>query len=65
MMNPIEEVFSKIKFCARNMLADPTNNQNLVDVIEESLATITPTDCNNYCMNMYIKLPSAAAGEAL
>lgn len=65
MMNPIEEVFSKVKLCARNMLADPENHENLIDVIKESVATVTATDCNNYYMNMYMKLPPAAAGEPL
>ncbi|XP_032949789.1 uncharacterized protein LOC117015302 [Rhinolophus ferrumequinum] len=65
MMNPTEEVFSKIKFCARNILADPSNHEHLVDVINHSVATITPTDCHTYFMNMYMKLPRAVAGEPL
>nr|XP_019569667.1 PREDICTED: uncharacterized protein LOC109435920 isoform X2 [Rhinolophus sinicus] len=65
MMNPTEEVFLKIKFCARNILADPSNREHLVDVINHSVATITPTDCHTYFMNMYMKLPRAVAGEPL
>lgn len=39
MMNPTEEVFSKIKFHAQNLLADPSNRLNLVEIIE-SVATV-------------------------
>ena len=65
MMNPIEEVFSKIKFFARNMLADPTNGVNLEGIINQSFATVTSSNCYKYFMNMFMKLPAAAAKEYL
>ena len=51
MMNPIEEVFSKIKFSARNSLDGPTNCLNLEDVINESIATVTSPNCYKYFIN--------------
>lgn len=65
MMNPIEEVFSKIKFCARNILADPTISMHLRDVIDQAASTVNNTDCNNYYTHMYMQLPRAVAGEPL
>ena len=65
MLNPIEEVFSKVKFSARNILADSTNQLDLKDVIRISLANVTCTDCNNYYNHMYRQLPGAAAEEHL
>lgn len=32
-MNPIEGVFSKVKFCTGNILADPSNQARLTDVM--------------------------------
>ena len=65
MLNSIEEVFSKVKLRARNILADSTIQLNLKDVIEISLANVTCTDCNNYYNHMYRQLPGAAADEPL
>ena len=65
MMNPIEEKFSKVKFSARNLLSDPSNTLSLVEVIDNSMGTVTSTNCYNYFMNMYKKLPMAAAEEQL
>lgn len=65
MLNPIEKVFSKTKFKARELLADPLNNQNLVSIIEESMRAITPGDCSNYFLDMTMKLPSAVSGQPL
>jgi transposase len=65
MLNPIEEVFSKIKMAARNLLADPCNQENLESIINASVQTITSANCYSYYMNMYIKLPAATAGEPL
>lgn len=65
MMNPIEEMFSKVKLSARNILADPTRKENLKDVIEQSIGTITSMDCYNFYMSMIKKLPSAAAQNPL
>ena len=64
MLNPIEKVFSKTKFCARNLLSEPGNN-NLVDVIQRSIDTITAMDCNNYYVDMTMKLPMTIAGRDL
>lgn len=59
MMNPIEEVLSKTKFSARNMLASPQNNENFVNVIKQSIETVTAQDCNNW------SLPPAAYKSSL
>ena len=40
MLNQIEEIFSKVKLSARNILADSANQLNLKDVIEISLANV-------------------------
>jgi len=65
MLNPIEKVFSKTKFSARDLLADPQTNLNLTSIIKESLATVTSYDCSNYYLDMSMKLPLAAAGQPL
>jgi len=65
MMNPIEEMFSKVKIYARNILAYPERHQNLTEIINESVETVTITDCNNHFLNMLVKLPSAVAGQPL
>lgn len=65
MLNPIEKVFSKTKLSARNLLADPDNQSNLVNVIQQSLETVTPADCNNYFVDMSMKLPMAVLGQPL
>ncbi|XP_055842249.1 uncharacterized protein LOC129909229 isoform X1 [Episyrphus balteatus] len=65
MMNPMVEVFSKIKLIARNTLGDSTNHDSLVDVINNAVGNITSSNCHNYYKNMYDKLPAAAAGESL
>ena len=46
----------KMKFCARNSLADHSNHEHLADVIYYPVATITLTDCHNHYMNIRIKL---------
>ena len=65
MMNPIEEMFSKVKIYVRNILADPERHQNLTEIINESVETVTITVFNNYFLNMLVKLPSPVAGQPL
>lgn len=65
MLNPIEQVFSKIKLHAKQLLAEPKMNSSIVDVIKESAATITAADCNNYVQHMLNKLPLAANGTPM
>jgi len=65
MLNPIEKVFSKIKFAAKDLLSDPQCNSNLITIIKQSLATVTSADCNNYYLDMSMKLPLAAVGQQL
>jgi len=65
MLNPIEKVFSKTKMFARNLLAESGGHSNLVEVIQLSLATITQNDCNNYYVDMTMKLPLAATEQEL
>lgn len=43
MLNPVEECFSKIKLFVQIDLADPTNHENLTDLIEQSVANVTAT----------------------
>uniref|UniRef100_A0A0K0FIZ6 DDE_Tnp_IS1595 domain-containing protein n=1 Tax=Strongyloides venezuelensis TaxID=75913 RepID=A0A0K0FIZ6_STRVS len=47
MINPIENAFSKIKYCVRSRLR---NNENEVssDIIMSKINNITSTDCNGY-----------------
>ena len=54
MINSTEEVLSKIKFYARNILTDPSNRKHLVDVINHLFVTITLTDCHNHYINICI-----------
>ena len=42
MMNPIIEMFCKVKLSARNLLSDPTNNLSLVEAIDEWLHEDAP-----------------------
>ena len=48
MMIPIEGVFSKVKFFAGNLLTDSINCLNLEDLINQSIVTVTSTDCYKY-----------------
>lgn len=64
MLNPIEKCFSKIKTHTRQVLGD-NRYHNLVEVIKESVAVVTPNDCANYVMDMVLTIPNAAAGELL
>ena len=64
-LNPIENVFSKSKLLAKNLLAEPQNNLNLVIVIQPSVGNVTSADCNNYYVDMSMKFPLAAAGQPL
>lgn len=59
MLNRIEQVFSKIKFSARDTLVNPVENQNLANIIKECVEIVTPQDCNNYYLDMSMKLPLA------
>lgn len=65
MLNPIEKTFSKMKAFARLRLGDISREHNLIDVIMESVTTISATDCSNYVMDMMMLLPSAVAGQEL
>lgn len=38
------------------MLANPENNETLVNIIKKSIETVTAQDCNNYYINMCSKL---------
>ena len=46
-----------MKFCAEEISRLILRiNKRLVSVINHYVATITPTDCHNYYVNMYVKL---------
>ena len=53
-MNPIDEVFLKIKFYARILLENPTDCLNLESIDtqkNESIATVTSPNCYKYFIN--------------
>ena len=64
-MNLIEEMFSKVKLYARNILAGHERHQHLTEIINDSVETATITDCNNYFLNVFVKIPSADVGQPL
>lgn len=61
MLNPIEQIFSKIKLCVRSKLASAIGTDvNLVLFINEAVLTVIPENCVNYVMNMLNNLSLAA-----
>ena len=64
MLNPAEHAFSQIKNAARRIMS-VRGEHNLVEVIARSVGEVTPNDCSNYVMNMFINLTSAASGQRL
>jgi len=65
MLNPIENVFSKIKASVRSLLRQRVSQQTLTSMIEEGVRTITQEDCTNYVMNVTRKLSVAASGQPM
>jgi len=63
MLNPIENVFSKVKASAKRILSNTVVEQTLTAVIQESVGTVTQQDCANYVLNMMMNLTIAAAGQ--
>jgi transposase len=63
MLNPIENVFSKVKASAKRILSNTVGEQTLTAVIQESVGTVTQQDCANYVLNMMMNLTIAAAGQ--
>lgn len=59
MLNPIENMFSKIKTLVRELLADPSQNTNLIDCIKESTNKITKDDCTKYVKHMLENIEKA------
>ena len=53
-MSNDEEVSLKIKNYARDILADPSNHEHLMDVINHSIVIISHTGCHNCYKSMYI-----------
>ena len=62
MLNPIENLFSKVKAAVRNMFSESEGKYSLKDLIETGVGTVTQSDCGNYVLNMSRNLPIAAAG---
>lgn len=57
MLNPIHNLFAKIKLSARDILNDEfANDMKFVDIIKLSINSITPADCSDYYCDMTSKL---------
>lgn len=56
--------FKKTKLITRHRLGESESGLNLVDIIKQSLRTVTSSDCNNNYVDMTTKLPIAAAGRS-
>jgi len=65
MLNPIENVFSKVKNSVRSLFRQNVSNSTLNTMIEEGVRTVTQEDCTNYVMNVTRKLPAAASGQPM
>ena len=63
MLNPAENVFSKVKALAKRILSGLMGEQTLSGVIQESVGTVSQQDCANYVINMMSKLTVAVAGQ--
>ena len=63
MLNPTENVFSKVKASAKRILSDPAAEQTFSEVIQESVSTVSQQDCANYVLNTMFNLTIAAAGQ--
>ena len=50
MLNPIENVFSKVKLSVRGVLGQRVSGQTLSSMIEEGVRTVTQEDCTNYML---------------
>ena len=48
MLNPIENLFSKVKAEVRNMFSESEGKYSLKDLIETGVGTVTQSDCTNY-----------------
>jgi len=65
MINPIENVFSKVKLSVKSVLGQRVSGQILSSLIEEGVRTVTQKDCTNYVMNVTRKLSAAASGQPM
>ncbi|VDP30196.1 unnamed protein product [Heligmosomoides polygyrus] len=63
MLNPAENVFSKVKACVKRLLNNSTADRMLSSLIQEGIATVTQEDCSNYVLHMAMNLATAAAGQ--
>lgn len=52
MLNPVENIFSKIKAIVRRILSNNENAITLSGAITEGVNSITPADCSGYMVNM-------------
>lgn len=60
MLNPVENIFSKVKIFVRSKLSGSQNeNIDMVITINEAVANITPENCVNYVMHMLNNLSLA------
>ena len=65
MLNPIENVFSKVKLSVRSVLGQRVSGQTLSFMIEKGVRTVTQEVCTNYVMNVTRKLSAAASGQPM
>jgi DDE superfamily endonuclease len=52
MLNPVENIFSKVKCFVRNQLVMAGENQRLVDIMKDGVLTVTDNDLNGYFNHM-------------
>ena len=61
MLNPIENVFSKIKNIVRSRIREGEQG-NLADFIHSALQSVNSEDCNGYFRYMARNITNCAAG---
>lgn len=61
MLNPIENVFSKMKATARRILTNNVQDATLSDIIVTSIESIQEADCINYVIHMLNNISLAIA----
>ncbi|VDP11432.1 unnamed protein product [Heligmosomoides polygyrus] len=62
MLNPVENVFSKVRACVKRLLNNTTADRMRSSLIQEGIATVTQEDCAKYVLHMMMSLAIAAAG---
>lgn len=66
MLNPVEQIFSKIKLAVRSMISDNFRNGlvlNMKDLIDDAIPSITSQDCVNYVIHMMRNISLSLQGH--